>query len=186
MPSIGAAIRRERKARGLTLDELASRCGVSTAQLSKIENDKVDPSLTSLRRIAEALGAPLAVLVASTDTPRPISPLRPGDGFIFHRSGYDDSSVLEEFLHLQRDARMQPEIMTFPPGTTSGPALSHAGDEFFYVLEGNIHFFYGTADPIVLGPGHSLYFNGSIPHRWENRDGEHRVVMLLVSSPPTV
>lgn len=79
---------------------------------------------------------------------------------------------------------MQPEIITFPPGAESGRALSHDGEEFFFVLEGRVRFFYGHQPPVDLSEGDFIYFDNTVPHRYENLDGRKRARLLVCCSPP--
>ena len=63
---IGGRIREIREARGLTLDELAAKCGIAKPNLSRLENDKVTPKFETLSSIAAALDTHPALLVAET------------------------------------------------------------------------------------------------------------------------
>jgi len=185
MTGLGATIRRLRLSSDMSLQKLSRKTGLSAPQLSKIENDKVDPSVASLRRIADALGVSMSLLVSSDETSRQIDPVAKGGGFLFRRFTGDGDMVLEQFLHVRRNARMQPQLMTFPPGSTSGMPLTHEGDEFFYVLKGQLLFVYGDDQKHTVSEGESLYFDSSVPHRWENPSRADEAVILLVSCPPT-
>jgi transcriptional regulator with XRE-family HTH domain len=55
---IGRRLRAERTRRFLTQDQLAAKAGISQKQLSKIENDEVEPRFSTILRLADALGAP--------------------------------------------------------------------------------------------------------------------------------
>lgn len=163
------------------MKELAERSELSTAQISKLENGKADPSVSALMRLSDALGVSVAMLLAE-DTPR-VSPLRKGEGYPFRRYTNGTEPVLETFLNTHKDDRMQAEIISIPAGIDSGPALSHNGEEFFYVLGGRVEFFYGT-DSFTMGEGDFLYFDNTIPHRWANLSEEETVKLLVCCSPP--
>ncbi len=184
MAGIGQNLRSLRRNQGLSLAQLSEMANLSVSQLSKLENDRVEPSVASLRKLAEALRVSLAMLVAEEQTP-PLNPVLRGEGYTFRRGvqpGQDP--VVEVFLHMSRNARMQPEIISFPPGTESGVPLTHDGEEFFYVLEGSIRFFYGSQSPTLLHEGDFVYFDNTIPHRYENPDGERPSRLLVCCSPP--
>lgn len=66
LSGIGSRIREIRKARGLTLDALAAKCGIAKPNLSRLEHDKVTPTLETLRMIAAALETHPSLLVAKT------------------------------------------------------------------------------------------------------------------------
>jgi len=156
---------------------------ISVAQLSKIENGKVSPSLAVLRKLADALDVSLAALVAEKVATQ-INPVFRGEGYTFRRNTAGKDPIKEVFLHMSQDARMQPEIITFPPGAGSGHALSHDGEEFFYVLEGRIRFFYGQALPVNLDEGDFVYFDNTVPHRYENPDEKKHARLFMCCSPP--
>ena len=54
--TFGERVREERRRRLMTQDVLAATAGISQKQLSKIENDEVDPRFSTLRKLADALG----------------------------------------------------------------------------------------------------------------------------------
>ena len=62
--TLGADLRALRKARGLTLSEIAAQLGRSVGWLSQVERDMSDPSISDLRQIAESLGVPMSMLFA--------------------------------------------------------------------------------------------------------------------------
>ena len=75
----GKRIRETREAQGLSLEQLARLTGISGPALSLIETGKRDPRLTTLKRIADALRAPLATIIADvTYTAEPSAPAPSG------------------------------------------------------------------------------------------------------------
>ena len=74
--AIGGAIRALREARGMRQGDLAKRTGMSAAQVCRIEKDRHAPSVRTLRRIADALGVPLADLAAGEASPANAAPVR--------------------------------------------------------------------------------------------------------------
>ena len=183
MSGIGRNLRSLRRNQGLSLAQLSERAGISVSQLSKLENDRVEPSVASLRKLADSLRVSLATLVAEEQTP-PLNPVLRGEGYTFRRGAPGREPVVEIFLHMSRQASMQPEIISFPPGVDSGVPLTHDGEEFFYVLEGCARFFYGSQPPILLHEGDFIYFDNTIPHRYENPDKERPARLLVCCSPP--
>ena len=182
--SLGSVVKRIRTDQSLTLKEVSEQSGISVSHLSKLENDKTKLSVDALRKLADALKVPLSSIMMTQKVPR-ISPVRAGDGFVVSRD-IAAHPVLERYLTIHRSARMQPMIMTFPPGTDSGPLHSHLGDEFFYVLEGDVRFFYGDENSFDMKRGDFLYYDCNIPHRWENVDEMKEAVLLMCNTPPVV
>lgn len=182
--SLGKVVKRIREDRSLTLKELSELSGISVSHLSKLENDKTKLSVDALRKLADALGVPLSNIMMTQEVPR-ISPVRACEGFVVNRDTAI-KPVLERYLTIRRSARMQPMIMTFPIGTNSGPVYSHLGDEFFYVLEGEVRFFYGEETTFDMLQGDFLYYDCSIPHRWENIGKTEKAVLLVCNTPPVI
>lgn len=186
LPRVGANLQKIRLNRELPLSKLSEMASVFVAQLSKLENDKVSPSLAVLIRFADTWGDPPAALVAEKMSPQ-LNPVFHGEGYTFRWNTFGQKQVKEVFLHVSREARMQPEIIAFPPGSDSGHALSHDGEEFFYVLEGRIRFFYGNQEPIALidlEEGDFIYFDNAVHRRHENPDSECTMKLLVCCSPP--
>jgi transcriptional regulator with XRE-family HTH domain len=182
---LGSSIKKFRKDKNLTLAGLSRISGISAPQLSKLENDKGNLSTESFRKLADALNVPLSFLMMTQDIPH-IQPVREGDGFQMNRLSSDRNGVKERYLTIHRSAKMQPMVMTFPPDSNSGKALAHAGDEFFYVVDGSVRFFYGGGITCEMERGDFIYYDCSIAHRWENLSAENEAVILLCNTPPVI
>lgn len=182
--TLGQTIRYYRKERNLTLEQLAKQCNLSVAQISKLENAKSNPSVGSLRKLADAFEIPLSALTLVDAVPR-LEPVLNGEGFTMRWCGKGEHAVLVRYLTLRRDAKMQPIIVSIPAGVDSGASRSHPGDEFFYVLEGKIRFYYGEKDSFEMNKGDFLYYEGHIPHHWENL-GEKTAYLLTCNTPPVM
>lgn len=130
--SLGALMRGARSARGLSLRALGERTDLSPSLLSQIERGLSEPSLASLRRIADALGmsvgdllgeapaAPPGALVRRTTRRRALSP---------------DIGALHELLSPEGD-RLDARIVTLDAGVVSTSHAPHEGREFVFVVEG--------------------------------------------------
>lgn len=183
LSEVGRNLRKIRLNKALSLSRLSEMASISVAQLSKIENGKVSPSLAVLRKLADALGVSLAAMVAESVPPQ-LNPVFKGEGYTFRRNTSGKEPIEEVFLHMSQEARMQPELITFPPGSESGHALNHDGEEFFYVLQGRIRFHYGQETPVELEEGDFIYFDNTVPHRYENPDEKREARLLMCCSPP--
>jgi transcriptional regulator with XRE-family HTH domain len=161
---IGERIRATRTDQGLTLDETSRLSGVSKSALSKIENDRASPTFEVLERIAAGLGVTLVSLFSEqaaghsgrlTSTPA-------GGG---RRT--EDRNYIHEFLCTGlKDRRMVPFVTTVKARSAhqfEKPA-SHKGEEFLYVLSGEVAFVSGSYDEIRLTAGDSLYFDSRLSH----------------------
>jgi len=77
---VGAAVRRVREARGITLRALAASLGVSPATLSELERDRAPVTITRLARLAEVLDVAVSDLLNPADRPDPSASVRPAAG----------------------------------------------------------------------------------------------------------
>lgn len=152
--------------RGMTLEQVASDAGLTRCWLSKVENFRVTPSLPALSSMASTLGVSLADLFEGLDERPALVVVRKGDGAIVVRDEEDSSYRYEALAHPRPARRMDPFILTVPPGG-SRPLKDHGGEEFMHVLSGRIHLDYDD-ESHKLGPGDSAYFDGTRPHRLRN------------------
>jgi transcriptional regulator with XRE-family HTH domain len=180
---VGERLRRWRRQRNLTLDEVASRAGCSPSMVSKIETRKAEASLTLLRRLAAALDVNVAAVFEAAETNRIVMkpaqrPRLSGDAL---RSG--DGIVLERLVPYGADARLQANIHIVAPGGASDGLITHVGEEMGYLLEGTIDL---TVDGEVyrLEAGDSFHFSSERPHGYNNPGTEHARI-LWINTPPT-
>jgi transcriptional regulator with XRE-family HTH domain len=188
---LGTRLREERAARGLSLRELARRLDVSPSLVSQIETGKIQPSVKTLYAIVSELGVSLDGVFGVDERGRRETP-PPRDG-----SGDDDagrvqradrrraieleSGVRWERLTTSTDDEIEFLYAVYEVGGESGPAdalVRHNGREFGIVLSGRLGVTVGF-DEHVLGPGDSISFESTIPHRLHN-DGDEVVTAIWV------
>lgn len=178
---LGQRVRALRTQQHMTLEDLADKSGLSVAFLSQLERDlRSNPSLASIRRIAQALNVSLFTLLAETaDRPRVI---REGQGTVFRRPSHNATF---ELLCPHVRGRMEVVMTTLDPGmSTCDEPLPHEGEEFTYVLEGTVLLEVGEHERYTLTPGDTIYFESTAPHRYTNTD-QVPARMLVVMSPPS-
>jgi len=190
--SLGTRIRKERKAQGKTLREVALASGISTSFLSQVERDRAKPSVGTLHTIAETLGLTMADLFlayAEGNQPR----LTPSLAAVIRadeRKGlvYPHSGIRNELLSPDLGRAIQMMWVTIPPGEGTGTRpLVHEGEECAVIVEGSVEIWVGEGDAqehYVLGPGDSIYQSSTIPHRSRNI-GETDVVIVVAITPPS-
>jgi transcriptional regulator with XRE-family HTH domain len=175
---VGKKIKSVRKRKGLTLQELSGKSGVSATAISAIERDVSSPTVSTLAAIGKALGESLSSLLGEGDAE--YSVVR-ADGRRRLASGIRGV----DFFALASGPtgnRFTAALAVLPPGGGSGEDYqNHRGDELFFVLSGSLAVELQGQEEI-LGEGDSLCLRGSTPFRWKNgRDAESMV--LIVSSP---
>jgi transcriptional regulator with XRE-family HTH domain len=152
----------------LTLQEVASRTGLTRSWLSKVENFRVTPSLPALSAIAEALGCTLAKLVEGLDKKPELVISRKGEGQKLVRDHPQSKAIYESLAHQHTGRKMDPFLLKIPPHDCHRAVLPHEGEEFLMVLSGQVDFEYDQ-QIYSLRKGDSLYFNATVKHRVLNR-----------------
>ena len=168
MATVGAQLRSLRKLRGLTIEALGERSGVSIGLISQIERGRGNPSFNTLVQMAHALDVPIGRLFHTADD---TSPLVRAD----ERRSLDVHGPSGDAVHALIEA---------PPGyDTSETPFTHPGEEFGLVLEGR-HEVYLDGVCYTLGPGDSITYPSTTPH-WYRNPGPDHVKAIWVITPPT-
>jgi len=163
--SPGDRIRRVRQERGLTIKDLSSRTGIDTADLERMESSETIPALGQLVRLGRALdmkmgyfispGVDQFMTVVRKEARRPIS--RYGETKSIEH-GYFYESLAPE----KADRLMEPFIVTLVP-TATDEFSTHSGQEFLYVLKGELKLQVGDRVEF-LKPGDAAYYDSNQPH----------------------
>jgi quercetin dioxygenase-like cupin family protein/DNA-binding XRE family transcriptional regulator len=163
--SLGERIREARKMRGLTLEDLSSRSGVSVDGLERVEANRAIPPLGQLVRLGKALEMKMGYfLSAGVDKPMCVvrSDARPKVARHGKHRSEQYGYVYESLAPEKTNRLMEPFLVTLTP-TEFGEFSSHDGQEFLFVLEGEIRVQVGK-EVEVLRAGDSIYYDSSHPH----------------------
>jgi transcriptional regulator with XRE-family HTH domain len=172
-------IRSFRLDRRLTLEEVASRTGLTRSWLSKVENFRVTPSLPALAQIAAALGVATAELVEGLDEKPQLDIVRKDERQIVERDNSKlNTTVYESLAHKRQSRAMDPFMLTVPPGVAREQPLTRAGEEFLMVTKGAIEFEIDNERHVVRA-GDCLYFDSNIPHRIINSYKREAAVLCV-------
>ncbi|GAB4261833.1 MAG: cupin domain-containing protein [Deferrisomatales bacterium] len=177
---LGEKLKAIRKERGYSLEELARRTGFSKSFLSQIENNKNSPSISSLKKITQALGASIGELFEE-DRNDQVYFVKRGERQSFEV--VKDKIVFEFGSSKVPNRKMEVIFFHLFPGGESDGEYTHEGEEFGTVLEGRLLFELGGKE-YLMEPGDSIYFSSTIPHRWRN-PGEEPMRAIWVITPPT-
>ncbi|HZG55928.1 XRE family transcriptional regulator [Paenibacillus sp.] len=160
---LGKRIRLHRKQQKRTQDEIASRCGFTVSLLSKIENGQTTPPVATLMKIANALGLKVSDLLEPDHHASTVynadAEKRDPERWIKTDKGYSFFA----FATSRSDKAMQPYLFTARKDEVGGSLLSHEGEEFIFVLEGEMRYRVGAIE-YTLRAGDSLYFNSLEEH----------------------
>lgn len=180
---VGSKLRIARKARRLSMRELADRVGCSESLISKIESDHVMPSLPMLHKITKELGTSIGKMFEANP-----------DGNFVSRKGNRPILGLEAIgreggkgIQLEAIAIngefLYGSIHIVDPEGSSGGFIQHVGEEVGYVLEGTIEITVGTKIHL-LEEGDSIFFPSELPHGYRN-PGARIARILWINTPPT-
>ena len=165
---IGEKIHDLREKKGLSLQDMANRTGYSSAILSQIENHMVSPPLGALIKLAKALEVKVGAFfgddpresyaIVRKDERRSISRFASKEGVNY---GYSYESLGFD----KKDRHMEPFLVSLEPATVKNEKLStHDGEEFIFILEGEMEAILGTHKDILY-PGDCIYYDSTIPHK---------------------
>ena len=183
---VGERIKVLREQKNLSLKELADLTGFSTALLSQMENHLVSPSLGTMTKLAKALGVRVSDFLGETvgepfaivrkDERKTVSRFASKEGVKY---GYSYESLGFE----KKNRHMEPFIVTLEPATVKNSKTSvHDGEEFIFVLEGEMEVILGNHTDI-LHQGDSIYYDSNIPHRVQcYQDKVTKILAVLYSA----
>jgi transcriptional regulator with XRE-family HTH domain len=185
---VGEKIKVLRERKGLSLKDLADSTGFSTALLSQMENHLVSPSLGTMIKLARAMGVKVGDFLGETegepftivrkDERKNVSRFASKDGVKY---GYSYESLGFD----KKDRHMEPFIVTLEPATVKAMKTSvHEGEEFIFVLEGEMEVILGNHTD-VLYPGDSIYYDSTIPHRVQCHQDKITRILAVLFAPST-
>jgi len=181
---VGSRLRTERERRGIGLRELARRVGVSPSLVSQIELDRVNPSVSTLYAIVTELGMTMSDVFGEQPEERIA---QRSDGLAEHpetrRVINLASGVRWERLTRDSDRDVEFLYVVYPVGAESCPAdalMTHGGKEYGYVSSGTLGVQVGFEED-ELGPGSSIAFDSSSPHRlWTIGDEPVHAIWVVI------
>jgi transcriptional regulator with XRE-family HTH domain len=184
---VGEKIREIRELQGLTPEELSERSGSSVEVINAIEAGELVPSLTPLMKLARGLGVRLGTFLDDMESRSPVIVRQGKSDDVVRFAG--DTGVTESTLDLtplgagKSDRHMEPFIVqVHPPQSKTHDLSSHDGEEFIYVLSGEIEIFYGK-DVHKVSAGDSIYYDSIVPHHLHAANGTDATILAVVYAP---
>ena len=186
---IGHKIKGLRESNNLTVEEIAERSGLTVEQIDSIENDVNLPSLGPLIKIARALGVRLGTFMDDNDSLGPVitrAADRESDSSISFSNGATDARKHMEYhpLAQQKAGRhMEPFVIDINPEDAPEFQLSaHEGEEFIYVMQGEVEIVYGK-EKYTLKEGDSIYYDSIVKHHLHGAPGKSAKILALIYIP---
>ena len=159
--NIGDRIKMLRISQKRTMQEIAEACELSKSMISKIENNKTVPSVATLVKIAKSLGTNISSLLEQDGWVNAIitTKQKAHDNLTATDKGYSIYPYASEY----HEKKMQPFLFVARKGEVVPHELSHEGEEFIYVIRGQMKMQVGEVSYLLSG-GDSLYFNSVQKH----------------------
>ena len=178
--TLGADLRALRKARGLTLSEIAARLGRSVGWLSQVERDMSDPSISDLREIAECLGVPMSRLFGHSSAPAD------EQGYVVRAGsrrpmGSGEEGLIEELLSPDLTDDFEMVHSTFKPRSKMQTPANRPTQEVGYMVSGQLDLTIGDRR-FLVGPGDSFRIKHQ-PYQWSNPYDEPAVAVWVIDPP---
>lgn len=162
---IGDRIRKIRMEKGITLEKMSARSGMTTGYLSKVERGLSSLPIATLGRIVNALQVQIADIFEDSSNGTKLSILYPEERRVVKPV---DSAVCYNYQPLASSLHnkfMEPFVVTLRPHCVEKKMFEHEGEEMIYLLEGKMDFYYGKEVYVVEQMGTCLYFDASVPHK---------------------
>jgi transcriptional regulator with XRE-family HTH domain len=161
---VGGRLRELRQERGMSMRALARESGLSANALSMIERGRTSPSVSTLYKLADAMGIPITAFFRQ-EPPRQDVVFRKAEERtrVPFMRGLWEGLGGEAFV-----GRVEPFMLTLESGASSGPfGIVHTGHEFVLCLRGELEYQVEN-QRFVLEAGDSLLFAAQLKHRWRN------------------
>lgn len=175
--NVATSLRELREARNISMRALAAKSGLSANALSMIERGKTSPSVSTLYKLADALGVSITAFFGSQTEKKQVVFLK-GDQrtrMPFTRG------IFEALGGEQFTGRVEPFMLTLESGAASGPhGVIHTGHEFVFCLRGKLEY---QVDRQIfqLEPGDSLLFASKLQHKWKNPGSTVTNALIVIS-----
>lgn len=173
--NLGEAVRTLRERQQISLRTLAERTGFSASFMSQVENGQASPSISSMERIAAALGVTLGQFFHAAESSAPAvvrADNRPGITSEWSKAHLEALGIASSA------ARLEPVMVTLQPGGTSGKrAHPVSAEEFAFVVDGPVRLTLGEAEQTLVD-GDAVTIRPGTPRRWHNASAS--VARILV------
>ncbi len=190
MSEIGKKIRNIRTSQGMTIKEISKKTNLSNGFISRMERGEINPSLSSVKKIADVLHISIGLLfddeeAGDTDIHAADSEIKIVRKKERRKLVYPDQAAYDYLLTPSiRNVGIEFILTVLEPGGNSGKEFyTHEGEECILVNRGTLELYVGDKHFKLL-EGDSIHFKSSIPHRYENTSS-NTMEAVWVAVPPT-
>jgi DNA-binding transcriptional MerR regulator/quercetin dioxygenase-like cupin family protein len=174
--ALGGRLRQLRAAKGASLATVANSAGISVGFLSALERSHMSASVGTLRKLAKYYKTNILDFYDTAEANQHL--VRPNARRVLEAG----PGVRMELLAWGNKV-MEPHLFRIAPGAGSGESYTHVGEEFLFVLRGELQIFLRGRE-YRLKAGDSFYFESAVPHKWTN-PSRVETSLLWVNTPPT-
>lgn len=174
---VSSRLRELREAQGISMRTLASRSGLSANALSMIERGKTSPSVSTLYKLAAALGVSITSFFGVENEKKQAVFIKNDERTrLSFTRGVFEALGGEQFV-----GRVEPFMLTMDSGASCGPHdIVHSGHEFVFCLRGQLEYMV-ERQTYRLEPGDSLLFASKLRHRWKNPTNHVTNALIVIS-----
>ena len=181
---VGEKIRQLREIKKISIEELASESNLSVELIERLESGALIPSLSPLLKIAKVLNVRLGTFLDDAPQTGPVV-IKSGKSdsvirFSGENNNLNDSKL--EFYSLasgKSDRHMEPFLIdVHPPITEDYELSSHEGEEFIFVMKGEIEVLYGK-ETYLVSEGDSIYYDSVVPHELHAHNDEAKILAVI-------
>ena len=163
--------------KGLTQEELADRAELTKGFISQIERETTSPSLETFLNILQVLGVTPEEFFQNDEAEQIVF----GKEDFFEKVDGELKSRIEWIIPNAQKNEMEPILLTLEPGGSVYPDNPHEGEEFGYVLSGNVQIRLGS-HVYRAKRGEAFYYRSEKPHMLSSVNGAK---LLWISAPPS-
>lgn len=182
--NIGAKLKELRKARKLTLQDVAGETGFSAALISQIENNNISPPIATLSKIAKFYDVKIGHFFSDAEEECRFEIIRADERTVIPRvisqDGTSHGYFYESLSRKKKNKKMDPFFLTLNDITTNTGTYSHDGEEFLFVMKGTAELILDD-QRITLNEGDAAYFDSNLKHRLiSSGKGEVKVMAVVI------
>ncbi len=184
---LGSKIKAIRETKKISIEDLADKANLPVEGVKKIENGELVPSLTPLLKLARVMGVRIGTFLDDQENIGPVINKKDDKKSVTRFSDKDNpvSSDLDFYsLAVNKAGRhMEPFVIDIYPSSEEGYKLSsHEGEEFIYVLQGEIEIIYGK-DIYTLTEGDSIYYDSVVKHHLHSKGTNPAKILAVIYAP---